>query len=495
MTRQLTTDERGVSEVIGAILVFGLLISLVALMQTYAIPSANQEVEFNHNLEVQGDLVDFHQRVTTVALQGSGESVSVQAGTSYPSRLLFFNPPNPTGTLQTSERRNAEIQNIEATEPEVEDYLGGSTLQLDSRSFEYNVNYNEYRNPPTTRYEYGVLYNVHQNATLNQNPGSVIDDRNINLVFMAGNYSETSSQAQSLDVRPVSAPARPVTVTGQGGNNITLVLPTQMNVSEWEDLYEDQSTVLGITDGPSPDTVKINLNGTQTYTLRMARVGLERGVQKPDAHYIVPVGDGVSTIGAGDNATVKYEVRDEFNNPVSGANVTISGTRKQTDGNGRVKKKVSPGSPTTVRASIDGCTAGARCEADYRVEVTDLNPNPSGGVRLVDTSDSPVLLIFPTGDASMEFESTNGTKSIDKVRFNHYHPDPDAHSPVEMGTASGTITADIGGDFVDGSSLEDITTGGTTYDLTFDDTVSGGDFWIITLIFEDGDRGLYFASP
>jgi len=511
MTERFTTDDRGVSEVIGAILVFGLLISLIAVMQTFAIPAANQEVEFNHNLEAQTDLVDFHERTTRVALQGSGESVSVQAGTSYPSRLLFFNPPNPAGTLQTSESRQATIRNVSATEPEVDEYLDGSTLQLDSRTFEYTVNYNEYQSPPTTRYEYGVLYNVHQNATLNQNPGSVVDGTNINLVFMAGNYSRTSSRAQSVDIQPVSAPARPVTVTGESGNNVTLILPTQMSVNEWENLYEDQNTVLGIRDGPSPDTVRIDLDGSETYTLRMARIGLEQGVQRPGAHYIVPADDGVSTIGAGDNATVKYEVRDEYNNPVSGVDVTTTlpsgGTvTNKTDGEGRVTQTVSPGSPTSVTAEIDSCAPPipARCEADFRVEVTDLNPNPSSGVSLTDVNTVDVNLAGITllGDDTFEFDlnSSSSPKNISKFRINHYHEDAESRSPAVLEDSSGNRVEDIeiGGEFItaaDGvDQLDPVGTSDTTYYLGFEDTVENNHFAVVTIIYEDGDRALYFIS-
>ena len=54
------SDERGVSEVLGAILVFGILVVLLATIQTQAIPAANEQVEFNHNQEVQSDLVGFN---------------------------------------------------------------------------------------------------------------------------------------------------------------------------------------------------------------------------------------------------------------------------------------------------------------------------------------------------------------------------------------------------------------------------------------------------
>jgi hypothetical protein len=499
---QLLTDNRGVSEVIGAVLVFGLLISLMAIMQTYAVPAANAEVEFDHNQKVQGDLAKFHERASRVALSGDGESVSIETGTGYPTRMLFFNPPRVTGTTSTSENRKAKISNVKATDSEVADYLDGSnTLELDSRTFEYRVNYNELDDSPTTKYEYGILYNQHRNSTINQNPGSVIDDTDINLVFMAGNYSRSTGSAQSLDIRPVSAPARPVTVEGQNGDNITLVLPTDMPVEEWRELYGNQDTVLGISEVEDSDAVQIDLDGDKRYTLRMAALGLEQGVEKPNAHYIVPADDGVTTVGASDAAIVKYEVRDEYNNPVSGVDVEITlpnGTvvTEQTDGNGRVTHPVSPGNPTLVTGEISGCSPGDRCEADFRVQVANLNPNPSSGVTLTAADNDDVLGLLSSANAHMEFTSSAESRSMNKIRFNHYHPDPNGHTPVNMTDGNFVISAEIGGAFVDvPDDFEDITTNGTFYDLEFDGNVESDDYWIVTIIFENGERALYFASP
>ena len=497
---QFRHDNRGVSEVIGAILVFGLLIGLMAIIQTQAVPASNQEVEFNHNQEVQGDLVKFHQVASEVATRGTGESVSIQSGTGYPTRMLFFNPPRATGSLSTSEARTATIQNVKATEPETADYLDGSTQNLDTRNFEYAVDYNEYQDAPVTRYEYGVLYNEHKNATIVQNPGSVVDDTDINLFFMAGNYSRTSGSAQSLDIRPVSAPARPVTVTGNGGNDIRLVLPTNLSLDQWRDLYEDQDTVNSINEGPRPGTIEIVLDGNERYTLRMAGLGLEQGVKKPEAHYIVPADDGSTTVGAGDDAIVKYEVRDRYNNPVSGVDVEITlpnGTvvTEQTDGEGRVTYPVSPGNPTFVTGNISGCS-GSRCGANFRVQVSNLNPNPSSGVKLTSASADGLLGLID--NSGMTFESSNGNRTMDKIRFHHYHPDPNGHSPVTLVDPTGDTVSniEIGGQFVNvPGNITEISEDGTQYGLKFDQSVESDEYWLVTIIFKNGERALYFASP
>jgi hypothetical protein len=508
--QQLRSDARGVSEVIGSILVFGLLITLLAILQTQAIPAANQQVEFDHSIEVQGDMVDFHETASAVRTSGNIRSTSVQMGVAYPNRLLFFNPQRPAGTLRTSEGRTAEIRNIQAVDGNVDDYITGNasgTLAFDdARTFSYSANYNFLDEGPTIRYEYGVLYSDFDNSAIVQNPGSVIDDTTINLVFMSGNFSETQSARQSVDVRPVSAPSRSVTVESANGSDIEIELPTKLNVSVWEEEYGSQATVENVTEGSTNGTVEIVLDGDRRYTLRMSKLGLDAGVQKPDAEYIVPAGDGVATIGAGDNATVAYEVRDQFNNPVSGVDVELgeTGDVKQTDGEGRVTFDVSPGQPQSFTGELTTCAA-AKCEAEFSVQVTDFNPNPSSGVTLTAAStsqiDIPALdITFANNQMGVEFESSGGSVGISRFRINHYHQNPSAHSPVTLEDADGNQVSgiEVGGSFESGSdveSLNDVETNGTGYTMTFGDNVETSHYVVMTVVFEDGQQGLYFASP
>lgn len=513
---QFTHDNRAVSEVIGAILVFGLLIALLAIIQTQAIPAANQQVEFDHNQEVQGDLAKFHERVSRVSLSGSGESVSIRAGTGYPSRMLFFNPPRATGTISTSSPQNATLQNVRAVNLDESHYLDGSEVNVTSRAFEYSVDYNELKESPKTRYEYGVLYDEHRNATIVQNPGSVIDDTNINLVFMQGDYSKSSGTAQSVDIRPVSAPSRPVTVTGQNGDNLTLVLPTKMPVKKWDELYGNQDDVLGITEGPRNGTVKIDLDGNQRYTMRMAGLGLEQGVEKPEARYIVPADDGVTDVGTGGNTSVVFEVRDKYNNPVAGEKVSITfdgDTHSvNTTDEGRAVLSVPAASTGTAVGEIADCDySDEACEAEFEVNV--LNPggmiNPSGGIRLQDaTLDTTfwddfgnLLNLGLSGDtgagAQMEFDVSDGLE-FTAIRVNYYSVGGDSSPPDEWQMTDGdnTITGEVSGRFNGSATLDpsqDIRVGfarsGSDYDVSTDD------YFVITGIDSTGQQSLYFVSP
>ncbi|WP_336133764.1 Ig-like domain-containing protein [Natronomonas amylolytica] len=514
----LRNDTRGVSEVVGAILVFGVLIALLAVMQTQAVPAANQQVEFEHSQDVQGDFAEFHAAANDVATGGDRESVSIAAGTGYPTRMLFFNPPRVQGSISTSENRTVTIQNAQAVDPEVDDYLNGDDVSLGSRTLRYDVSYNELGNPPQVRYEYGILYNQFRGDTTIQNPGSVIDDTEINLVFMAGNYSRTAGDTQSLEVRPVSAPSRPVTVEGKDGNNITMVLPTELPVEDWQELYGDQDHVT-ITDATG-DNIKIELDGDRRYTLKMAGLGLEQGVDKPDAHYIVPAKEGVTDVGAGGNVSVAFEVRDRYNNPVAGENVsiTLGGNTKfvDTNGEGKAAISVSPSTTGTATGKIVDCTGSDRCTADFNVNV--ISPggsiNPSGGVRLQEAvlatsieNDlgnaigglNPWTPGNNEGDAVDLVFSVDDNLEFDGVRVNYYASSDDSAPPEEwaMTDGSSTISGEISGKFNSSSSLDP----SADLQVAFTDgsgsvvSASTSDYFVITVILSNGEQSIYFASP
>jgi FlaG/FlaF family flagellin (archaellin) len=537
MIQRFSADERGVSEVVGAILVFALAIMLLTIMQTQAVPNQNSEVEFQHSLDVQSDLIQFHQIASSVAADGSDRSVAFNLGTGYPSRLLFFNPPRVRGQLETTSPAQVEIRNVEANDGEVDDYIGQSSpLNLDTRRLEYTVEYNEIRNDPTTRYEYGVLYSEYDGGTVFENTGNLIDGTRINLLYLAGETTKVGTTEDSIDVQGVSAPARSVSITGDPSSGpLEIRLPTQLTVTEWEELYPPATTqnLQGLRTG-GPDSIVLELDPSKTYDLRMSRIGLETGAGTQTPHYIVPVDPGVTSAGVGQTASIEYEVRDKFNNPVSGAEVdvpTASGgtTTKKTNDQGRVSTAVTTSQTTTFTAELQNCPGtGDPCNADYRVQVPGLNLNPSSGVRLTKATTEdpspntraeeqpgqaaplPVTCDNDAGPdckADVTFENTNAKEvGMKTIRINHYNPDPQDHNPVEIddetedGSGGSQVTVTIGGTSKSATDLDRIRAKGSpdneeTYTFDFSAPVHEGDYFVLTIIYDNNERALYFVSP
>ena len=540
MKERLTADDRGVSEVVGAILIFGLLMLLLSILQTQVVPVQNQEIEVQHSQQVKDDLTNWHEIASDVSARGTPQSASISTGTNYPPRLLFINPPPVQGSLSTSDpSREIEIENITADEPETGDYIDddqNGELRLSTRTLEYEGNYNEYQNEPTVRYEYGLLYSQFEDEAVIANSGNVIDGTNINLILLNGSYSRTSGGDQSVTVQPVSAPARSVAIDHNGTGDLNITLPSELSASKWREEYNESDSVDNITK-PSSDTVRLNLNETKTYNLRMSQIGLERDIENPNGYYIVPAGDGTASVSEGSTTNVQYEVRDEYNNPVSNVSVDINapgGTvQTTTDDRGRVTAPVTPASPGTlvVDAEIDssdpdvapGCPGPDRCTADYTVQVTDLSINPGSGVRLTDSSIKPFTISPPgpvavnvtTGNSNVIEVTFNVTGSnnreIDSIRMNLYSASEDGPVSAGMNNSDDSIVIedmDIGGQFYDSSSPEwkgspDTLQSGslTTYEFLFYDSSGNGrvaedtDYFVLTIEYQNGERAIYFVSP
>ena len=134
-------DDRAVSEVIGSILVFGLLVALLAIVQTQAVPNANAEIEVKHSQSVQGDIADLQSAISRTGTFGGTESVTVETGMTYPSRLVLFNPPSVQGTLASGGPGNVSLENFSAERPDTDSYIG-TDPNFTTHAISYRVDYN-----------------------------------------------------------------------------------------------------------------------------------------------------------------------------------------------------------------------------------------------------------------------------------------------------------------------------------------------------------------
>lgn len=332
--------DRAVSVVIGAVLLLGIGVTLLALLQTNAVPVWNKEVEFTHNQEVQDDMKDLRSNVFTTASRGSPTSTSVKLGTSYPNRIVLRNPPPSTGTVTTSFRSNITIPNSRlyidnvSVDGATGDYWDGSLKSFSTRAVHYSPKYAQYDTAPATVLENSVLYNTRENAS-NVSVGlteqNFVDGRRINLVTINGSLSETQAGKVTLDTEPVSAPAQSIAVTDDGNGPVNITIPTAIPNSTWSRLLEEEHTSNGgyIEDqsysrGDDRSYLHLKLRQGETYNLKMAKVGLGSFIQEEDQHYITAVSGNESSIPAGERQKLVAEVRDRYNNPVSGAEVNAS---------------------------------------------------------------------------------------------------------------------------------------------------------------------------
>ncbi len=113
----------------------------------------------------------------------------------------------------------------------------------------------------------------------------------------------------------------------------------------------------------SPNTMTLTFERGVSYDLKLSKVGVGSGVTDTKSTYVVPVSGDDLPLSPGDARRFTVEVRDEYNNPVSGEQVSwdgaaLGGTATSTtgpDGRATLDYTISQGTNAhTLTARIDG---------------------------------------------------------------------------------------------------------------------------------------------
>lgn len=352
---------RAVSEVMGAILVFSFLITALGAYQVVVVPNVNEEVEFKHNNAVQQDFIDLRNSIHRSGTGGEDTSVSVDLGVDYPTRALTLNPPEQGGTLQAettgptgSGPPDLGVENATGIDGEVADYWDNSTHEFATGRVVYTPAYSLYDNAPRTVVENSLVYNQFDDGgDIPLSGQRVVSGREISLVTIESDLSTSQVSTTSVDVNAVSASSSEIAITNaSNGDNVTVRIPTNLSEEVWVgQLLADQldgapsaletcGDMEGETAGdddpdryihnctytekPEFNVLTLRMERNTTYTLQLSRVAVGKSAAAPGPHYVVPLeGDDVSVPEQGTQRLV-LQVRDRFNNPVSGATVNLS---------------------------------------------------------------------------------------------------------------------------------------------------------------------------
>lgn len=536
MTR-LTDDDRAVSELLGAMLLFGLLISLLVIVQANAVPSANQGVEFEHNQQLQSDFQSFDADVDTVAATGRDRATVVTTGVSYPTRFILFNPGPVAGTLATTEA-DFSVSGAVAT-GETGDYWDGSTRTFDNSRLTYTARYNYY-DAPATAYHAGVVYNRFESGARQVDAGAFVSGNTIDLVALAGTRATSQVSPTTLSVTPLSTETETVRVTSTASDPVVVTLSTELAASDWEGFLEDElaangGSVADVRDGPG-DSVEVEF-APGTYELTLAAVGIGEGAERSGPTYLTTP-DSTPATGAGEATELAVEVRDAFNAEEPGVEVSFStsdGTLSTAaattgdDGRATVRFTPEPGTRTATVVAAADLDGDGTVRADERVTFTvavsggdgasDVNPAGGGTVRQTDAS--AVACTEPTIDGGsvpltdddcrvlVGFENlASESRTVQGARVSFYNPESydtgqgteGRRRPAPETVRLGGTDLDVGGGFED-VSLDAIAPDETErFEFRFSvpegryNTVTG-DFFVVTFQYTNGDTATYFVAP
>lgn len=371
--------NRGQALQIGAVLLLGILVVLIAVWQATVIPEQNEQIEFDHNQDVQDQMLELHGEAMATTDSDSSKSASVTLGTDYPSRLLFVNPSDATGTLETANNGEVIIENADASELDGEQFWDGETdREYTTTRLDYTPDYNLFGEAPRTVFDHGVLYNAFDggDVTLPVSSQSVVSGNTISLVMLDGEYRETGPGSIDPTFDPVSTQTETVRVKAENEEDpITITLDSEIDADTWEeDILGDEEYVEDVT---GSDEIEIELAAKEddefvTYDLKLSKIGLGNNVESPDPAYLNEVSGDDDQVVIGEPHTITIDVRDKYNNPMSGITVegsvtdgdtggfwerstgtTTTSIEIDTNGQGQAHFQFQPGQPGDIELSFE----------------------------------------------------------------------------------------------------------------------------------------------
>lgn len=214
-------DSRAVSEVVGFIFIFAIIVILMSINQAQLVPTENSEIEFQHFQEVRNELVEVRSSISEAGQADVSQYPTVRLGTKYPPRLFAVNPPPSSGTLQTSPAYNISIDNGAGDDPK----------NVSTRFLEYRNGYNE-MDIGSIWYEHSVLYLDERD---NGGGIAIYEDQNVitgnnsaHVTALQNDFRISSTGRVTLDLYPTeNASVNSSDLEG----NVTVKIPSRLNDS------------------------------------------------------------------------------------------------------------------------------------------------------------------------------------------------------------------------------------------------------------------------
>jgi hypothetical protein len=189
-------EEKGVSVVIGAMLMLLIVAAMWGTTQAFLVPGWNKDVEYEHLNTVHDDMMTFKSDVEDVASSGEPKSSNFHMGIRYPNRMFLANPGTGVAGSLTSE--NATISIVYTT-------AGGPVTQTyNSNRISYEVQGTIDR--PKLVYEYGVIINDYGSPNIaTTDEQSLIVGDNIYIPVLLGDLTAASSmETESIAIKPLT---------------------------------------------------------------------------------------------------------------------------------------------------------------------------------------------------------------------------------------------------------------------------------------------------
>jgi len=226
----IRTDTRGVSEVVGFILILGILVLTLTTYQAAIVPQQNSQTEFQHFEEVRNEMIELRNAISTAGQADVSQFPSVKLGTNYQSRILTINPAPAAGTLQTSDSYDISISDGDVTE------------NISTRFIEYQPRYNEITTG-STWYEHSVLYVDEpetRNAITIEDQHLVTDGNKLKITPLQNTFQRSGTNRVTVELIPNQSAVNLSDTELDDSAELTVRVPTRLNETEYWDVLDEK---------------------------------------------------------------------------------------------------------------------------------------------------------------------------------------------------------------------------------------------------------------
>ncbi len=301
----LKVNSSGVSPLIGMILSLAILMDLIGVLQNYAVPIWNSNVEANHYLKLKDEFMQLPGMFDNARNTRSSSNLYLDMGVEYPNRLFLMSPPSSSSISTYSNRVLLKYTEITAN---------GSS-RVASKIFETSalqLRPNYYYLPSTLVYEYGSVF---ENGRI-VSPVKLISGNQINFEVIDTNFKMFSSIGTfNLNLQPIA--------TGSSIRvlNCTLNFTTQFP-TEWYRVFNS----LGYNVTINGNWVNVSINSPVTISLPYFMVSKDIiGAKKLQAYRIIKLGVDTNIL-TGQSIDLGVKVVDYYDNPVPGEKIKVNVT-------------------------------------------------------------------------------------------------------------------------------------------------------------------------
>lgn len=402
--------DRGQALMVGAILLLLLVSTAYVAAQVQVAPVLQADAEQRHARQLAADAQRLQSDMIKVASTGQRQAHTIQMGTQYPFRTLLLHPPDPSSSLFDRHDLAVRLRHARAVDPEIADFLDGSTRLYSSTAVNLEPRYYEFDSAPTLRLEHGTLYAAYGDRKELSAHGGLVDGRQVNLIAVQADTHLTTSRPITIQQEPLSASAETVQIRDDG-SPIEFHLQTSQSMEMWRDVLgselsrgpDDSRYVdsLDLNTSTDPHTLVIRMVEGEQYQLNVAKVGLRRGGETgfsrrdvPEAAYLTSATSTTPVVGEEQSTVLTVQVRDHYHNPApsvpvearDGAGRILGDATKLSDGAGYVSFRYEapevagsvgdvPAARDTVTVRVDG-RAEDHWSVEYHIEVQ--NTHESG---------------------------------------------------------------------------------------------------------------------